>query len=149
LPLDEEFKKHYSLTESDEKQIEARNELVTQGRNLRRVGNIASNKKVKFIFKPAGNFAANEIETLKLLLNADALEVNVNYQPAKGTPAARTELGELYLPDEAALQNLLESRRVLIVAPSGTIEKIRRPDNDKSPLHLIARAGQWELFSSR
>jgi 4-amino-4-deoxy-L-arabinose transferase-like glycosyltransferase len=64
-------------------------------------------------------------------------------------PGNRERLGELYLPDEAALQNLLESRRVLIVAPSGTIEKIRRPDNDKSPLHLITRAGQWELFSSR
>jgi len=68
MPLDDEFKKHYGLAESDEKQIEARNELVTQGRNLRRVGNIASNKKVKFIFKPAGNFPPNEIEVLKLLL---------------------------------------------------------------------------------
>ena len=35
-PLDDDFKSHYGLTDSDEKQIEARNELVTQGRNLRR-----------------------------------------------------------------------------------------------------------------
>ena len=34
-------------------QIEARNEFVTQGRNLRRTANIPANKKVKFIFKPA------------------------------------------------------------------------------------------------
>ena len=112
LPLGDEFKKHYDLNESDEKQIEARNELVTQGRNLRRVGNIASNKKVKFIFKPAENFAPNEIETLKLLLNAESLDVNANYQPAKGTPAARTELGELFLPLEGLIDVEAEKARL-------------------------------------
>jgi valyl-tRNA synthetase len=119
LPLDEDFKKHYGLNENDEKQIEARNELVGQGRNLRRVGNIASNKKVKFIFKPAGVFPPNEIETLKLLLNAEALEVNADYQPAKGTPAARTELGELFLPLEGLIDVAAEKTRL-----SKELEKI-------------------------
>jgi valyl-tRNA synthetase len=112
LPLDDEFKKHFGLTESDEKQIEARNELVTQGRNLRRVGNIASNKKVKFIFKPAGGFPSNEIEVLKILLNAETLEVKVDYQPAKGTPTARTELGELFLPLEGLIDVAGEKTRL-------------------------------------
>jgi valyl-tRNA synthetase len=112
LPFDDDFKKHYGLTESDEKQIEVRNELVTQGRNLRRVGNIASNKKVKFIFKPVRNFPPNEIETLKLLLNAESLEVNANYQPAKGTPAARTGLGELFLPLEGLIDIEAEKSRL-------------------------------------
>src|SRR5208283_1690964 len=35
-PLDDDFKSHYSLTGQDEKHVEARIELVTQGRNLRR-----------------------------------------------------------------------------------------------------------------
>jgi valyl-tRNA synthetase len=112
MPLDNEFKKCYGLTKNDERQIEARNQLVTQGRNLRRVGNIASNKKVKFVFKPAGNFAANEIETLKTLLNAETLEVNANYQPARGTPAARTELGELFLPLEGLIDVAAEKARL-------------------------------------
>jgi len=112
LPLDDEFKKHFGLAENDEKQVEARNELVGQGRNLRRVGNIASNKKVKFIFKPVGNFPANEIKTLKLLLNAEALEVNADYQPAKGTPAARTGLGELFLPLEGLIDVEAEKARL-------------------------------------
>jgi valyl-tRNA synthetase len=111
-PLDDDFKSHYGLTERDEKQIEARNELVTQGRNLRRVGNIASNKKVKFIFKPAGNFPPNEIEVLKMLLNAGALEVNANYQPAKGIPAARTGLGELFLLLEGLIDVEAEKSRL-------------------------------------
>jgi valyl-tRNA synthetase len=112
LPLDDEFRSHYGLSAGDEKQVEARNELVGQGRNLRRLGNIASNKKVKFVFKPAGNFSTNEIETLKLLLNAESLEVGANYQPAKGTPAARTELGELYLPLEGLIDVAAEKGRL-------------------------------------
>ena len=82
-PLDDDFKSHYGLSDSDEKQIEARNELIGQGRNLRRMANIPANKKVKFIFKPAGPVAANDVEVLKLLLNAEAVEVNQNYQPGK------------------------------------------------------------------
>ena len=82
-PLDDDFKSHYGLTEQDEKHIEARNELVTQGRNLRRTANIAANKKVKFILKPARELPAHDLEVLKLLLNAEAVEVSANYQPAK------------------------------------------------------------------
>ena len=74
-PLDDDFKSHYGLTGDDEKRIEARNELVSQGRNLRRTANIAANKKVKFILKPARELAAHDVEVLKLLLNAEAVEV--------------------------------------------------------------------------
>jgi valyl-tRNA synthetase len=119
LPFDDDFKKHFDLNERDEKQIEARNELVGQGRNLRRLGNIASNKKVNFVFKPAGDFAEGEIETLKLLLNAEGLEMSRNYQPAKGTPAARTGLGELFLPLEGLIDVTAETARL-----SKELEKI-------------------------
>jgi valyl-tRNA synthetase len=112
LPLDDEFQKHFKLNEEDENKVESRNELVGQGRNLRRVGNIASNKKVKFVFKPARNFPANDIETLKLLLNAESLEVGANYQPVKGTPAARTELGDLFLPLEGLIDVAAEKVRL-------------------------------------
>ncbi|HUZ07469.1 MAG TPA: class I tRNA ligase family protein, partial [Candidatus Paceibacterota bacterium] len=111
-PLDDDFKSHYGLTENAEHEIEARNELVGRGRNLRRVGNIASNKKVKFVFKPAGNFPPDGIATLKMLLNAEPLEVNVKYEPAKGTPAARTELGELFLPLEGLIDVAAEKARL-------------------------------------
>jgi valyl-tRNA synthetase len=120
MPLDDEFKKHFGLGENDEKQVEARNELVGQGRNLRRLGNMASSKKVKFVFKPAGNFPPDEIETLKLLLNAGELELNVNYQPARGTPAARTGLGELFLPLEGLID--VEAEKARLKKELGKIE---------------------------
>jgi valyl-tRNA synthetase len=111
-PLDDDFKSHYRLSDSDEKQIEARNEFIGQGRNLRRNANIPANKRVKFIFKPAGPVTANDIEVLKLLLNAEAIEVNANYQPAKGALAVRAALGELFLPTEGLVDMDAEKARL-------------------------------------
>jgi valyl-tRNA synthetase len=111
-PLDDDFKSHYGLTGQDEKHIEARNELVTQGRNLRRTGNIPASKKVKFIFKPARELAAHETGVLKLLLNAEAVEIHADYQPKKGTPTVRTELGDLYLPLEGLIDVEAEKARL-------------------------------------
>ena len=110
-PLDDDFKSHYGLTGDDEKHIEARNELVSQGRNLRRTANIAANKKVKFTFKPAREWAAHDVEVLKLLLNAESVEIGAHHQPAKGTLTVRTELGDLSLPTEGLIDLAAEKAR--------------------------------------
>ncbi|MGA2279541.1 MAG: valine--tRNA ligase [Verrucomicrobiota bacterium] len=111
-PLDDDFKLHYGLTGQDEKHIEARNELVTQGRNLRRTANIAANKKIKFILKPARELAAHDVEVLKLLLNAEAFEVSADYQPGKNTLTVRAELGDLFLPLEGLIDKEAETARL-------------------------------------
>jgi valyl-tRNA synthetase len=111
-PLDDDFKSHYGLTERDEKHIEARNELVAAGRNLRRTANIATNKKIKFILKPARELAAHDVEVLKLLLNAEAFEVNVNYLPGKNTMTVRAGLGDLFLPLEGLIDKEAETARL-------------------------------------
>jgi len=111
-PLDDDFKAHYHLTSSDEQHVEKRNELVSQGRNLRRTANIAANKKVKFILKPARELAPHDLEVLRLLLNAEAVEVSVNYQPAKNTMTVRTELGDLFLPTEGLIDVEAEKSRL-------------------------------------
>ena len=109
-PLDDDFKSHYALGERDEKLIESRNELIVQGRDLRRQANIPANKKVKFVFKPAGQ--AMGAEVLKLLLNAEAIEVTSNYQPAKNVLATRNEAGELFLPLEGHVDKDAETARL-------------------------------------
>jgi valyl-tRNA synthetase len=111
-PLDDDFKKFYSLSERDEKFVEARNEFIAQGRNLRRNANIPSNKKVKFIFKPARQISATDLEVFKLLLNAEAVEVNPNFQPAKNVLAVRADLGELFLPLEGLIDVEAEKLRL-------------------------------------
>ncbi|HXT10749.1 MAG TPA: valine--tRNA ligase [Candidatus Angelobacter sp.] len=111
-PLDEDFKGHYGLDDCYLDMVNAKYDLVTQGRNLRRAGNISASKKVKYIFKPVNFTAPQDLDVIKLLLNAEALEVNENYQAAKGTPAVRAELGELFLPLEGLVDVAAEKIRL-------------------------------------
>ena len=50
--FDGEFRDHFSLDDCYLEFAEQKYEVVTQGRNLRRIGNIQSGKKVKFVLKP-------------------------------------------------------------------------------------------------
>ncbi|HTX20991.1 MAG TPA: valine--tRNA ligase [Candidatus Aquilonibacter sp.] len=111
-PLDDDFKKFYGLSERDEKFIETRNEFIAQGRNLRHTANLPANKKVKFIFKPANEIAPGDVEVLKLLLNAEAVEVNPHFQPARNVPAVRHAFGELFLPLEGLIDVEAEKSRL-------------------------------------
>jgi valyl-tRNA synthetase len=153
-PLDDDFKSHYGLTGQDEKHIEARNELVTQGRNLRRTANIAANKKIKFILKPVHELAAHDVEVLKLLLNAEAVEVSANYQPGKNTMTVRAELGDLYLPLEGLIDKEAETARLKkelekIEAEAAKVEqKLANPNfTQKVPANVLAehqqRLAEW------
>jgi valyl-tRNA synthetase len=111
-PLDEDFKGHYGLDDCYLEMVDAKYELVTEGRNLRRAGNISASKKVKFVFKPTNSTSPHDLEVMKLLLNAEAVEVNSEYQAAKGTPTVRTELGELCLPLEGLVDVAAEKVRL-------------------------------------
>ena len=55
---------------------------------------------MKFILKSPNGISLHDAEVLRLLLNAEALELAPNYEPGKGTPAVRSQLGELFLPLE-------------------------------------------------
>jgi valyl-tRNA synthetase len=154
-PLDDDFKSHYGLTEHDEKHIEARNEFVTQGRNLRRTANIAANKKIEFILKPARELAAHDIEVLKLLLNAEAVEVSTDYQPGKNTLTVRTGLGDLFLPLEGLIDKEAETARLKkelekIEAEAAKVEqKLANPNfTQKVPMNVLQghqqRLAEWQ-----
>jgi valyl-tRNA synthetase len=52
------------------------------------------------------------VEVLKLLLNAEAVEVNANYQPGKNTMTVRAELGDLFLPLEGLIDKEAETARL-------------------------------------
>jgi valyl-tRNA synthetase len=154
-PLDDDFKSHYGLTGKDEKHIEARNELVTQGRNLRRTANIAANKKIKFILKPVHELAAHDVEVLKLLLNAEEVEVSANYQPGKNTMTVRAELGDLFLPLEGLIDKEAETARLKkelekIEAEAAKVEqKLANPNfTQNAPANVLQehqqRLAEWQ-----
>ncbi|GDY20778.1 valine--tRNA ligase [Verrucomicrobiota bacterium] len=97
-PLTADEKEYFGLDDTAEKVATAKYELVSLGRNLRRDAKLDPAKKLKFVLKPAGDLPAAEIEVLKILLNAETIEVARDYAPPKGTPSANNALGELFLP---------------------------------------------------
>ncbi|HXD01019.1 MAG TPA: valine--tRNA ligase [Verrucomicrobiae bacterium] len=111
-PFDEDFRGHYGLDDCYLEMTDLKYELVTLGRNLRREANIASNKKVKFILKPAAHVTPHDAAVLKILLNAEALEIDPNYSPKKGTAAINASYGDLYLPLEGLVDVATEKARL-------------------------------------
>ena len=111
-PLDDDFRGHYGLDDCYLEMVDTKYDLVTQGRNLRREANIAAGKKVKYVLKPAHTLPDYDIEVLKLLLNAETLDVQPDYQPKKGTPVVHSKMGELYLPLEGLVDFAAEKARL-------------------------------------
>jgi valyl-tRNA synthetase len=112
LPLDDDFKGHYGLDDCYLEMGDTKYDLVSQGRNLRRAANIGASKKIKYIFKPVTFMPSHEVEVLKLLLNAESVEVEDNYVAGKGTLTVRTSLGELHLPTEGLIDVAAEQARL-------------------------------------
>jgi valyl-tRNA synthetase len=142
-PFDQAFKTHYGLDESDERFVNAKYELVTLARNLRRERNIPSSKKVKFVFKPAQPpFPAHEAEVLKVLLNAESIEVVSDYQPRKGTPSVHSVLGELSLPLEGLTDVAAEKARLTkeLARIAAEIEKVQQKLNNPSFVQKVPPA---------
>jgi valyl-tRNA synthetase len=112
MPLDDDFKGHYGLDDCYLEMGDTKYDLVSQGRNLRRAANIGASKKIKYIFKPVTFMPPHEVEVLKLLLNAESVEVVDNYIAGKGTLTVRTSLGELHLPTEGLIDIAAEQARL-------------------------------------
>lgn len=109
-PLGEDFYEAYGLDESDEQFVDAKYDLVSKTRNLRREFNVSSAKKVRFVLKSAGKLSEYEAAVLKLLLNAEA--VDFSGEVKKGTPSVHTGLGDLFLPLEGLIDVAAEKARL-------------------------------------
>ena len=111
-PLDDDFKTHYGLTATDDAFATAKYGVIDHGRALRRDFNIASSKRVRFVLKPNAPLAAHDADVLRILLNADPLDVLPDYDAPKGTPTALTPLGPLFLPLEGLVDVTAERERL-------------------------------------
>jgi valyl-tRNA synthetase len=109
-PLDADELAHFGILPEDEKTANDKYEVVNLGRGLKSTFNL--NKKVRFVLKPNQDLPAHETEVLRILLNAEPLDLDAAYTPAKGTPTAITPLGELFLPLEGVIDVDAERARV-------------------------------------
>ena len=117
--LDKNFIELYGLDDSIDRLIDAKHELVTQGRNLRAVYNIPFNKKVIYYLNPSGQLDELEAAVIKVLLNAESIS-NGNDLP-KGTPRISSVLGDLYLPLEGLID--FEAEKLRLTKEVNKIEK--------------------------
>jgi valyl-tRNA synthetase len=154
-PFDGDFRDHYALDDCYLEFAQAKYDLVTEGRNLKRIGNIPGGKKVKFIFKPVNPVRPHDAEVIRILLNAEALEIVEDYQPKKGTPTAHTPLGELFLPLEGLVDVEAEKARLKkelekVVAEIAKVEqKLANPAfTSKAPPQVLQehqqRLADWQ-----
>jgi len=151
-----EEKEYFGLDDAADKVATAKYELVSLGRGLKRECKIDPAKKVKFVLRPAGELAAAELEVLRLLLNAESLDVvNASWQPDKGTPSASNSLGELHMPlaglvDFGAERARLGKERDKTVAEIAKVEqKLANPNfTQKVPAKVLEehqqRLADWQ-----
>ena len=151
--LDKNFIELYGLDDSIDRLIDAKHELVTQGRNLRAVYNIPFNKKVIYNLNPSGQLDELEVAVIKVLLNAESIS-NGNDLP-KGTPRISSVLGDLYLPLEGLIDFEAEKSRLTkeVNKIEKEIEKVQvKLENtnftERAPIEVLdeqrARLEEWK-----
>jgi valyl-tRNA synthetase len=73
---------------------------------------MGSRKDVRFVIKSAPGWLAEESKVLALLVGAGEITLDSAYEAAKGTPAAVTPLGEVYMPLEGLIDVAAERVRL-------------------------------------
>jgi len=100
---------------SDEKNGSVRAEAIyaTAGRmrNLKAEYNVAARKDVKFIVIKSQSWLETEIDVLGLLAGGE-IQIQDSYDAPKGTPAAVSDVGEIYLPLEGLVDVEAEKLRL-------------------------------------
>ncbi|MGJ8678586.1 MAG: valine--tRNA ligase [Akkermansiaceae bacterium] len=80
-------------------------------RNLKSEYNVASRKDVQFIIIKASDWLMQETDVLALLAGGQ-IEIKDAYDAPKGTPAAITDVGEIYMPLEGLIDIEAEKKRL-------------------------------------
>jgi valyl-tRNA synthetase len=84
-------------------------EATSVTRNLRAEYRIPSNKKIRIVLKSE---IAGDFTVFGRLSGAESLEVQPDYQPARGEPVALTPIGQVFLPLDGSLDMEAEKQRL-------------------------------------
>jgi valyl-tRNA synthetase len=100
------------FTKEDARPAWRKYQAVRLARNLRREYNIPSNRKIKFVLKSSDPPNEYEQQVMRLLLNAESIEIRTGYNATNGTASSLTPWGELYMPLEATTDPAAERQRL-------------------------------------
>jgi valyl-tRNA synthetase len=81
-------------------------------RNLKAEYKMGSRKDIKFVIKAAPEWLTAQTKTLALLVGAGEITLDSAYEAPKGTPAAVTGIGEVYMPLEGLIDVEAERARL-------------------------------------
>ena len=87
-------------------------EAAGRMRNLKAKYKMGSRKDLRFVIKSAPAWLAGESKVLALLVGAAEIRMDSAYEAVKGTPAAVTPLGEVYMPLEGLIDVAAERLRL-------------------------------------
>ena len=87
-------------------------ETANKARNLKAEYDLSNNKNVSFILKTPHDVPQDILSRLAILANAKSVIRDAAYSSPKGTPAALTPLGELFLPLEGLIDVEAEKERL-------------------------------------
>ncbi|WP_300802896.1 class I tRNA ligase family protein, partial [uncultured Akkermansia sp.] len=87
-------------------------ETANKARNLKAEYGLSNNKNVSFILKTPHDVPQDILSRLAILANAKSVIRDAAYSSPKGTPAALTPLGELFLPLEGLIDVEAEKERL-------------------------------------
>jgi len=122
-------------------------------RNLKAEYNVATRKDVRFIIIKAADWLSAETDVLGLLAGGE-IEILNSYDAPKGTPAAVTDVGEVYMPLEGLIDVEAEKSRLdkEIAKVAAEVKKCEsklgnKSFVDKAPAALVerekARKDEW------
>lgn len=130
-------------------------EATGRMRNLKAEYNVATRRDVTFIVKSAAGWLDQETDVLALLAGAAEIRLDDSYEAPKGTPAAITPVGEVYLPLEGLID--VEAERIRL---SKEIDKLSKEVTkcesklsnasfvDRAPAEVVeqekARLAEWK-----
>ena len=130
-------------------------ETANRARNLKAEYDLATNKKVRLVIKPALPLDDDLCARLALLAGAQSATADAAYEAPKGTPTALTPFGELFLPLEGLVD--VEAERTRLGKEIEKITKEIQKSNaklgnasfvDRAPAAVVeqerARLADWE-----
>lgn len=91
-------------------------ELISSGRNLRSEYDISPGTEMKFIIKPETtgikNLLREELVSMKKLMKASDIDIDIGFEPKSGLPSAVVRAGMVYMPLDGALDKQKETDRL-------------------------------------
>jgi valyl-tRNA synthetase len=108
-------------------------------RNLKAEYKMGSRKDIKFVIKAAPEWLAGEVKVLALLVGAEEITLDSHYEVPKGTPAAVTGVGEVYMPLEGLID--VEAERLRLTKEISNIQlEVKKCEGKLGNASFVERA---------